>query len=361
MGRRSLVRGVTKLVAAAVAPALKPAPASAADAPVADMSLENALHVPERIIPVPRDISPEGQKFLANGARALQHGGGMPSPGTDKDAWRKLIVMVNKAYDPIVDKMLASPAKVERKTIGGANVCVGTPNAMRHPDRARMTMHKGGFMLLGGRYVEGEAAGGAAESGCVTFAVDYRMPPDFPFPTALDDCVAAYREIIKSYDPRKIAVSGQSAGANLTTTLTLKLLELGLPLPGALGMMTIPSDMSQMGDTLKTNFGVDTVLGSKLDDTIALYANGHDLKDPYLSPVFGDFTRGFPPSFLQSGTRDVLLSDTVRMHRALLKAGVEAELHVWEAMPHGGFSHGAPENLEIHEQFRKFMDKHLAG
>jgi epsilon-lactone hydrolase len=96
---------------------------------------------------------------------------------------------------------------------------------------------------------------------------------------------------------------------------------------------------------------------------VALYADGHDLTDPYLSPLFGDFTKGFPPTFLQSGTRDLLLSDTVRMHRKLLQAGVTADLHVWEAMPHGGFGgifgQPTPEDQEMSETFVKFVDRHL--
>jgi acetyl esterase/lipase len=97
-----------------------------------------------------------------------------------------------------------------------------------------------------------------------------------------------------------------------------------------------------------------------LTETIQLYANGHDLRDPYLSPLFGDFQRGFPPSLLISGTRDLFLSNTVRLHRALRKAGMKADLHVFEAMPHGGFFN-APEDAESAEEQRRFIDAVLAG
>ncbi|MGH7823320.1 MAG: alpha/beta hydrolase fold domain-containing protein, partial [Candidatus Binatia bacterium] len=87
-----------------------------------------------------------------------------------------------------------------------------------------------------------------------------------------------------------------------------------------------------------------------------LYANGHDLSHPYLSPLFGDVS-GFPPTFLQSGTRDLFLSNTARMHRKLRSAGVDAELHVFEAMPHGGFG-GAPEDVEIIVEVQRFLERH---
>jgi acetyl esterase/lipase len=83
------------------------------------------------------------------------------------------------------------------------------------------------------------------------------------------------------------------------------------------------------------------------------------LTDPYVSPLFADFARGFPPTLIQSGTRDLFLSNSVLMHRKLRRAGIEAELHVWEAMPHGGFGFGAvPENVEIGEEVRHFIGRH---
>src|SRR5262249_51845807 len=106
-----------------------------------------------------------------------------------------------------------------------------------------------------------------------------------------------------------------------------------------------------------TNLGVDTVLTRSLMPANLLYAGGHDLADPYLSPLFGDFSRGYPPTLLASGTRDLFLSNTVRMHRALRAAGVPAELHVLEAAPPGGFHGAAPEDREIDREVRGFVDQ----
>jgi acetyl esterase/lipase len=358
MNRRAVIEGTAKLAAAAAA--LSAGPASA------DMGVEasapGALHLPARVIPVPKSVDEVAQKFLAEGAARRVADVGPTPPVSDKAAWKARIAAMDAIFDPMVDRMLALPAKARRTILGGANVCVGTPDVMRHPDRARLGIHGGGWTLLGGRFVMGDAAQMAADSGCTTFSVDYRMPPDFPFPAGLDDCVAAYREIIKTYDPKKVAISGASAGGNLTGAVVLKIRDLGLPLPGAVGMMTPVTDLTSSGDTRQTNYGVDVVLNWPPDEpnpSIEIYAGGHDLKDPYVSPLFGDLTKGFPPTFLQSGTRDVLLSDTVRMHRALLRAGAEAELHVWEAMPHGGFGGASPADVEIRQQFQRFIDKHM--
>jgi acetyl esterase/lipase len=101
--------------------------------------------------------------------------------------------------------------------------------------------------------------------------------------------------------------------------------------------------------------GLDNILGSRLMPANLLYAAGHDLSHPYLSPLFADVS-GFPPTFIQAGTRDLFLSNAVRMHRKLRAAGVDAELHVFEAMPHGGFG-GAPEDIEMRQEIRRFLDR----
>jgi acetyl esterase/lipase len=88
------------------------------------------------------------------------------------------------------------------------------------------------------------------------------------------------------------------------------------------------------------------------------YAHGHDLKDPYLSPIYGDF-KGFPPAILTTGTRDLLLSSTVRVHRKLRQAGVEAVLQVFEGQSHAQYNSATPEGKEAYEEIQKFFDKHL--
>jgi acetyl esterase/lipase len=131
-------------------------------------------------------------------------------------------------------------------------------------------------------------------------------------------------------------------------------------MPAALVLLTPEVDLTESGDSFQTNLGVDSVLTGSLAAANLLYAGGHDLTDPYVSPLFGEFTPSFPPTFLQSGTRDLFLSNTVRMHRRLRAAGVDAELHVFEAMPHGGFF-GAPEDREMAEEIRRFVGDHLSS
>ena len=121
--------------------------------------------------------------------------------------------------------------------------------------------------------------------------------------------------------------------------------------------------MTKTGDSYFVNEGVDNILVSYdgwLEDAAKLYAAGHDLKDPMLSPVYGDVT-GFPPTLLTSGTRDLFLSNTVRMHLKLRQAGVNADLIVFEGMSHAQYhlNPGAPETRFHFTELGKFFSSHL--
>jgi monoterpene epsilon-lactone hydrolase len=361
VSRRRLIRAGAKLAAAAP---LLGSPVIASGAEGAQADTEGALRVDPRVIPTPPTISPEAQRFLAAASARLGPNAPAPAPTppvSDKAAWKAYIAGYDKMFDAMAERRLAKTrAKVEKTMMGEGVVYVGTPQTLRYPDRARIAIHGGAWTIGGGLSAMADAAEMADQSGCVVFSVDYRMPPDHPYPAALDDCLSAYREVIKTYAPTKVAISGISSGGNLVGAVTLKLRDIGLPLPGAAIILTPVSDLSQLSDTWSTNMGIDPIVTRHTYANNDLYTEGRDIRDPYLSPRLGDFTKGFPPTLLQSGTRDILLSDTVLLHRALVKAGIEAELHVWEAMPHAGFGGDTPEDREVVEQILKFIDKHLA-
>jgi acetyl esterase/lipase len=210
---------------------------------------------------------------------------------------------------------------------------------------------------MGGELVRTMAIMTAVQTGCDVVAIDYRMPPEYPYPASLDDCFAVYALLLKEVGPENLIVSGGSAGGNLAAALMLRARDEGLPMPTALVLLSPEIDLTESGDTFDTLIGVDRM--GRHTEVNQLYANGQALDHPYLSPLFGDLS-GFPPTFLQSGTRDLFLSNTVRMHRALRNAGIAAELHVWEAMPHGGFF-GTPEDGEVHAEIGRFLTSRWNG
>jgi monoterpene epsilon-lactone hydrolase len=218
-------------------------------------------------------------------------------------------------------------------------------------------------VLSGGEAGTSEAIYMAGFGHYRVLSVDYRRPPDSPYPAALDDVVAVWKGALKMADPKNMAIFGTSAGGALTLSAILRVKQEGLPLPAAIGPGTPMSDLTGAGDSFATNFQVDNVLvgyDGRCDAMARLYANGHDLKDPMLSPVYGDM-HGFPPAILTTGTRDLLLSNTVRVHRKLRQAGVEAQLHVYEGLSHAQYMRdpNAPETKEAFEEIARFFDQHL--
>ena len=203
----------------------------------------------------------------------------------------------------------------------------------------------------------------AARSGIEVVSVDYTLSTASPFPAALDDLVTVYQELLGSYPAGLIAIGGSSAGGNLTLATVLRLKELTMNLPGALFVGTPNADLLFTGDTITTNEYVDNMLPTVegvIRAAAKLYASDFDLKNPLISPLYGDYA-GFPPTYLVSGTRDLLLSDTVKVHRKLRDAGVVADLNVFEGIPHGAYL-AAPGSSEFEASLgdlKNFLETHL--
>jgi acetyl esterase/lipase len=316
------------------------------------------VELPARVIHPPTTISDAARAALATAA--LTQMPPRPSP-SDLDGWRRAVEASDRMWEPIAAQMLASSrCSVETQKLAGVTTYLCTPETLSSESRnVYLYMHGGAFVFGGGSFAKATGATAADRLKLTTISVDYRMPPEHPFPTAPQDCLAVYRELLASHDPKQMVIGGSSAGGNLAAAVTLMIRDGGMPLPAAVVLLTPEVDLTESGDTFRTNALLDVVLKNGLPDCNALYAGDYELTDPYLSPLFGDFTRGFPPTLIQSGTRDLFLSNSVRMHRKLRQAGVEAELHVWEAMPHGGFGFGpVPENEEISEEIRRFIARH---
>ncbi|MFI1484084.1 alpha/beta hydrolase [Streptomyces sp. NPDC020747] len=307
---------------------------------------------------MPTSVSREAQAAIVRGmaATATRY----PEPD-DLDGWRALAAATDEAVRGMVGALPALGGEEERIDLGGLPVHAIAPAGLAPDDRrVYLDVHGGAWISGKGEVCRVRGALTARSVGARVWAVDYRMPPDHRYPAALDDCLTVYRALLEERRPEEIVVGGSSAGGNLAAALMLRARDEGLPLPAALVLSTPAVDLTESGDTWRTNLGLDPVLTGSLMPAIRLYADGHDLRDPYLSPLFGDFTNGFPPTVLASGTRDLLLSDTVRMHRALRAAGVEAELHVFEAAGHGMFLGNTPEDKDKAREIRRFAEREWA-
>ncbi len=331
---------------------------------------QGALHLPARDIPVPTSVSREAQALLALGQLAPAGGVVWPLPA-DVDGWKVLILEQDRVTLEVLSQgtmasivgftspRSSASVEVEDMLVAGVSVYVATPGGVAEDDRrVYLDLHGGGFVFGGGDLCRWATADMAPWIGARVWSIDYRMPPDHPYPAALDDCVAVYRALLEQRDHTEIIVGGGSAGGNLAAALVLRARDEGLPLPAAAVLMTPAVDLTASGDTWQTNMGVDWGFGGSFQPAFSLYAGEQDVHHPYVSPLYGDFSKAFPPTILTSGTRDVVLSDTVRMHRALRAAGISAELHVWEAASHGMFMGLAAEDAEHKQEIRRFIDLH---
>ena len=317
--------------------------------------------VPAKTVPVPDTVSPQMQKLI--GAPLTPTWNVIPKT---TEEWKAQVnAGAAAAMRGLPAQRQALRVKVEPINIDGVKAHMVTPEAIPPENQNRLLVHVHGgcFVSLPGESGTVEAIFMAGFGRFKVISVDYHMPPDHPYPAALDDAMTVWKAATKMAAPKNMAIFGSSAGGDLTLAMILRAKQDNLPLQGAIGPGTPMSDLTNAGDSFRTNAMLDNVMvapGASCDKRAALYANGRDLKDPMLSPVYGDM-RGFPPAILTTGTRDLLLSSTVRVHRKLRQAGVEAVLQVFEGQSHTHYYRdvSAPETKEAFDEIVRFFDKHL--
>lgn len=334
-------------------PALKPT--TAAEAPTRDTSYideKGAAHV-TRVLPVPEDLSPEAQKSLS---RAIPD----QAPPQSLEERRKM----TDAYTAHAREEWAKicPVTIKDQTIDGVPTHVVTPEnmPMSSHDRVLLNLHGGGFNSDSGSYTESIPI--AAYSRVKVVAVLYRLAPEHPFPAAVDDSITVYKALLRVYQPEHVVIYGTSAGAILTAEVAVKLKQLGLPMPAALGIFSGMGDFARNGDSMAM-YSLRGLAGH-LDPPEPgahdpYYAGSTDAKDPVLSPIYADL-HGLPPTLFITSGRDLLLSGTANLQRAFLHAGVDARLVMFDALPHAfWYDPNLPEAIEANHIMADFFVKAL--
>jgi epsilon-lactone hydrolase len=306
-----------------------------------------------RVIPVPPDLSPEARASLMRQIpdqappEPLEHRRAATDVYTARarEEWTKLC-----------------PNTISETTMAGVPVRIVIPSnlAAGSRDKVLLNLHGGGFNADSGSYTETIPIAGY--TGMKVIAVLYRLAPEHPFPAAVDDAVAVYRELLKTYSPNHIVLYGTSAGAVLTAEVAVKLKQLAVPLPAALGIFSTLDGFAYEADS-QAMYTLQGLAGH-LDPPEAgthdhYYVGSADPRDPVLSPIFADL-HGLPPTLFVTSTRDLLLSGTVNLHRAYLEAGVDAHLIVYDALTHAfWYDPKLPEALDANHQMAEFFVKHL--
>ncbi len=336
-------------------PAVAPMPTTAAQAPTRDTSYVDAqgtAHV-TRVVPVPKTISTEAQRRLSR----PQPDQGPPQSLAD----RRKNTDAYTARARLEWSRLCPNQLVEDK-IAGVPVRIVTPEGLpeANRDRVLLNLHGGGFDSDSGSYTESIPV--ASYSKIKVVAVLYRLAPEHPFPAAVDDSVAVYKELLKTYQPSHIVIYGTSAGAILTAEVAARLKQLGLPLPAGLGIFSGMGDFARAGDSMSI-YSLGGFSGHldppEPEHHDLAYVAATDPRDPVLSPIFSDM-HGLPPTLLITSGRDLLLSGTVNLHRAYLNAGVDARLVVFDALPHAfWYDSSLPEAIEANKMMADFFVQQL--
>jgi epsilon-lactone hydrolase len=290
-----------------------------------------------------------------------------PAYPNDASRWRREIDEI--LFKPnVADWRAAYPVIITEQRIAGVRTDIVTPQAGIDPanrKRVLMALHGGGFMLGGG------GPGGQAEAiplagiGKVkVIAVDYRMYPEARHPAGVEDAVAVYRELLKTYKPENIGIYGCSSGGVLAGQTTASIQKQNLPRPGAIVIACDGATKAFRGDS--------TVLGNVMtgqspplvspERPLGGYFQGADPNDPIVFPAeHPDVIAKFPPTLVLTGTRDINYSTAIHTHALLRKVNVDAQLYVMEGLGHGQHvSLGPiPEAIDANTEMWKFFNRHL--
>jgi acetyl esterase/lipase len=305
----------------------------------------------QRVVPLPQGLSPEAKAWLS---RPMMTDTDVPQ--TIQQRRSRLDVSQGRHRDELL-KMFQ--VVVKESTVAGVPVREVVPTAMKHKDRVLICLHGGGFDADSGSYSESIPVAGM--TGVRVVSVLYRLAPEHPFPAGVEDVVAVYKELLKTYKPSHIGIFGSSAGAGLTLQAAVKLKQLNLPMPAALGPFSAPASMADGGDS-RSLYNTDGLRGYVPipDGTLDReYVGGTDPRNPVLSPIYADLHNMPPPLFLTS-ERDLLLSATSSLSRAFLRAGNRSQLVVFEGLPHCFWNNNTlPESREAWGYMADFFDREL--
>lgn len=297
-------------------------------------------------VPFPATISPEAKAvvtFLETaGLKQLE----APAPD-DIAGWKTLHAAQEKALEEPNRIVLAQTgATVTEAAYGGVPVLDIRPKGWADDGRAVVYIHGGGFTLFSARSMAGLGALVAQASGMRVISIDYTNPPAADWQTVQAQVAAVIEGLVSAGTPLgRMALFGDSAGGNLAIRAVMKLRDEGLGMPAAVLLFSPWADLTDSGDTAITLKQADPTLSYAgfLRNSALAYAAGLDLTDPRVSPLYGDFGKGFPPTLIQDGTRTILLSTSVRSYRAMKAAQADATLDLYEGMWHVFQGAPAPE------------------
>jgi monoterpene epsilon-lactone hydrolase len=312
---------------------------------------------------VPATVSPEAAAQLSKLYARLSHAPKRERPKTQED-WDRANAQLTAIAAPI-STATADALHVTRTEdrLGGVSVLRVRPANYKPGGPIILYMHGGAYTFLSAGTSLSIPALMSTASGDEVISIDYTLAPRADWHIVTDQVLAVWKAVLASgVKPESVGMMGDSAGGGLAAASVLKMRDQHLPLPGALYLISPGTDISGAGDTYTTLAAADPILSTETTSWSAeAYAPVADQKNPYVSPVYGDYTQAFPPTLLQVGTREHLLSSSVREYQAIRSGGHEAILDVYEGMPHVWLSliPQAPETRIAIKRATDFFASHL--
>ena len=285
---------------------------------------------------IPTTISKRAQEELKN-LKPLPAMIKSPKPD-DFAAWKKVDVQSN-SKDLVRSQKIIGLYKpnITYKKIGGVNVVDIKPKNWSNNGKILVYLHGGGYTQLSANSTAGNAVLVSNTSGLRVISIDYTKAPFSKWNHTINQVLNVIFELYRQgYPLHNIAFFGESAGGGLALGSVLKMRDRGIGMPAAMVVLSPWTDLTLNGDTYFTLKDDDPILTNpeSMMNYAAAYANASDQKIPYVSPVYGNFSKGFPPTLIQVGTKEVSLSDSVRLYQALDQSHIPVKLDVYEGMPH---------------------------
>jgi len=316
-------------------------------------------------VQVPDTVSPEARKYL----ESLPDPAGLPALPAPDDliGWKRVWEAGEAANEPKVQATLKRyEPTVKKRTLGGVPVLDIKPRGWKDNGKVLVHAHGGAYAMNSARSRLQSSVPAADVTGLRVLSVDYTLAPFGKWEKVTDEILAVMDGLQKEgYKLEDIAVFGESAGGALVAGAVLKMRDRGLGMPAAVVLWSPWSDLTNRGDSAVTmkSFEPNHLYDKHLKPAADAYADPKDQKHPYVSPVYGDYAKGFPPTLIQGGTKEIFLSHFVRHYRAIDAAGGTAVLDLYEGMPHifqiRPEMANAPENKAAMKKMKGFLKQHL--
>ncbi len=318
--------------------------------------------IADRDIYVPSTISPEAQQVLRVLNETKPYAREFPGADAGLEVWRQAQDAIDAAMVERSEKAIAdNKVTVTKAKLGGVPVIDIRPENWTDNGKLLVYTHGGGYFAFSAYSTLGSSAKMTRVTGLRVISVDYTLAPHAQWDEIQEQVISVFEALLaEGYTMEDIAIYGDSAGGGLAALTVLNLRDRGMGMPAAAVLWAPWVDIRLEGDSIFTLENHDPMLSRPIFEVGAqIYADGLEFTDPRVSPMFADFSKGYSPTLIQAGTKEMPLSNAVRFYQTLDLAGHKATLDIYEGMWHVFQQNDVPEAEVAVAKSAAFINKHL--